>query len=45
MRIGEHIPSGGTNGDDHVDGDGRGDDEGAQAWKRRKRKTKNSRQK
>jgi hypothetical protein len=43
MRIGKHIPSGGENGDDHVDGDGRGDDEGARAWKRRKRK--NSRQK
>ena len=27
MRIGKHIPSGGANGDDHVDGDGHGDDQ------------------
>ena len=35
-----HIPSGGAYGEDHDDGGGHGDDQGARAWKRRKRKIK-----
>jgi hypothetical protein len=39
-----HISSGGANGGDHDNGDGHGDDQVLIAWKRRKRKTKSSRQ-